>query len=194
MEDYGANHPVISYMASVSPLSEPIIKRYTIEDLYKAEVQATITGATTFYLPPKTLLPITPAGEKFMFGDDKNLKLAGNVAPIYPPFPFNESLTPVLPPYGPEEMKVIAALKHHTMPVGYRPYVASPAMQKAVERLSLSINTIKEYQASPSTFAASIQGLDRHETQALASGNAHRIDAAMRGTIDWVRIPNGAQF
>src|SRR6266480_5722016 len=40
-------------------------------------------------------------------------------------------------------------------------------------------------------FAASIQGLDHHETQALASGNSHRIHAAMRGVIDWVRIANG---
>src|SRR5579871_1864058 len=107
MEDYGADHPVISYMASVSPVSDPTIQRHTIGDLYKPEVQATVNGATTFYIPPKKLLPITPAGEKFMVGDDKNIKLVGD-APIFPPFPFNESLTPVLPPYGPEEKKAIA--------------------------------------------------------------------------------------
>jgi hypothetical protein len=134
MKDYGADHPLISYMASVSPVSEPIIERHTIGDLYKAEVQATVTGATTFYLPPKKLLPITPAGEKFMISDDKSIKVVGH-APIFPPFPFNESLTPVLPPYGPEEMKAIATLKDHTKPVGYRPYSASSAMQRTVESL-----------------------------------------------------------
>jgi hypothetical protein len=120
----------------------------------------------------------------------ESIKLVGD-APAFPAFPFNQSLAPVLSPYGPEEIKAITVLKDHTKPAEYRPYSASPAMQKAVESLSLNLHVTKAYQASPSAFAASIQGLDHHETQALASRNPHRIHAAMRGVLNWVRIPSG---
>ncbi|SRR5947207_4694131 len=143
-KDYGPDHPVINYMASVSPVSEAIIRRHTIKDLYEAEIQATVTGATTFYLPPKELLPITSDGEKLMIGDNnKSIKIVGDV-PIFPPFPFNHSLTPVSPPYGPDEMKAVATLKDHTKPIEYKPYSASLAMQRAVESLSLSLHATNE--------------------------------------------------
>ena len=187
--DYGPNHPVVDYLAPMSPLSDASIRRYIISDLFKVEVKNTITAASTFYLPPKKLLQLTPLVETFLksgdtwkFSDIKEIQM-------FPPNPFNPSLAQITPPYGPADVKAIKDLDIHTTPPQFIPYSASLAMQKAVESIYLNQDILRTFRKSPSAFAASIEGLEPHETEALSSRNAERINVAMQGNISPVRLP-----
>ncbi|KAF8252520.1 hypothetical protein K440DRAFT_650847 [Wilcoxina mikolae CBS 423.85] len=167
-QDYGPSHPVINYVAAVSPLAEPTIQRYTISDLFKDSVKACISGVSTFYLPPKELLPITDVGEKLILdlGTDK----AALQVKTYPPLPYCP-LSTGQQPYGPYEKAVIERIKDHTTPADYRPYNTSQAMYKALERLYLDPEAVKKYRRDPEGFAAAFEGLKENEAQALKSGN-----------------------
>jgi len=52
-------------------------------------------------------------------------------------------------------------------------------MQKAVENLVLDLDTVKIYKASPTSFAASTQGLQPHAKEIRASGRSDVIDYFM---------------
>ncbi|KAK5994758.1 hypothetical protein PT974_03141 [Cladobotryum mycophilum] len=82
--------------------------------------------------------------------------------------------------YGKRENKIIAALGSYTIPVEYRPYDASPAMQATVERLSVNLEAQKAYMESPEKIIRSIEGLLEHEVKVLVSGSIHDIYSAMR--------------
>ncbi|WP_224753822.1 SAM-dependent methyltransferase [Paenibacillus terricola] len=54
LEDiYGADHTVIHYIGSRYPGIDPLIGEHTIGSLRDPETQTTVTGISTFYLPPK---------------------------------------------------------------------------------------------------------------------------------------------
>lgn len=179
----------MDYLAPISPLSDASIRRYAISDLRKEEVRNSITASSTFYLPPKKLLTVTPRGEKLLGGGDRWRIAAIKDAQIYPPYPFNPSLARVTPPYGPAEVKAIEEIDSHTTPPQYIPYSASSAMQKAAESISLNLDILRTFRKSPSTFAASIEDLEPHETEALSSGNVNKIEVALHGNTTAVRLP-----
>jgi hypothetical protein len=179
----------VDYLAPISPLSDASIRRYAISDLLKVEVKSSITACSTFYLPPKKLLQLTPRGVTLLSGGDGWQIAAISDPQIFPPYPFNPSLARVAPPYGPTEVKIIEEIDSHTTPPQYIQYSASSAMQKAVESISLNLDILRTFRKSPSAFAASIGGLEPHETEALSSGTAYRIEAAMHGNTSVVRLP-----
>lgn len=162
-------------MAAISVLGSPTINRFTVSDMYKPEVKKEITPASTLYIPPKDLLPVSLAGEMIIVGHH-----AGpDEAPKFPPLPIHHYLGPEPDSYGEQETRAVAALKHHVTPADYRRYSASPAMQMAVESFTLDPEILKAYQESPSAFAASIPGLLDREAKALASGSPTVINDAM---------------
>lgn len=56
LEDlYGADQAVVNYVGSRYPGVEPQIDRQTIASLRDPQVQARVTGISTFYLPPRTV-------------------------------------------------------------------------------------------------------------------------------------------
>jgi hypothetical protein len=179
---------VVDYKAAMSPLAKPSITKYTVSELYNAEALRNISSISTFYIPPKEFLPLAPYAEKLVFGGHKQAVAVSRDVQVFPALGPTISFGPVPPAYGPAETKAIAAIKTHTVPPQYKLYSASPAMQKAVESLSLSLKALKRYQASPSIFAASTQGLNPHEQRALASGSPAKISAVMRGDFDEVII------
>lgn len=73
----------MNYVAAVSPLAEPTIQRHTISELFKDSVKASISGVSTFYIPPKELLPLTAAGKKLIL--DLNTDKAAVQVKTYPP-------------------------------------------------------------------------------------------------------------
>ncbi|KAE9376382.1 hypothetical protein N431DRAFT_462219 [Stipitochalara longipes BDJ] len=181
IQEYGPDHPLVNYQAAISPLSEASIGRHIVSDLRKAEVQESVTGASTFYIPPKTVLQVTPQGAKLVSESDELPTYLSKDVPVFPPFPFNQSLAPIAPAYSSAERKAIEELDNHITPLEYRKYNASSAMQKTVESISFSLDTIKKFRESPSAFASSIEELEPHEIDALSTGSGERIDAAMQG-------------
>jgi hypothetical protein len=172
--EYGGSHPVVNYKAAISPLAEPTIQRYTVADLSKADVQKTIDTTSTFYIPPKTLLPIADTAA---ITDAAWMSRASQLA-LPPLWADPSQATPSL--YGPWEKEVVARAEPHARPTGYQAYGASAAMQAAVEKLSLDPEGLAAYTASPEAFAKSFDGLLPREAAALAGGDPNRIYAAMR--------------
>lgn len=158
----------MNYVAAVSPLAEPTIQRYTISELFKDSVKSSISGVSTFYIPPKELLPLTAAGEKLIL--DLNTDKAAVQVKTYPPLPYCP-LSTGQQAYGAYEKSVIEKIKNHTTPAGYKPYQTSRAMHKALERLYLDPEMVKKYRRDPEGFAAAFEGLKENEAEALRSGN-----------------------
>ena len=57
---YGPDHPVINYVGSRYPGIDPVVDHHTVSSLRSPEVQATVTGISTFYLAPKDVSPVDP--------------------------------------------------------------------------------------------------------------------------------------
>ncbi|KAE8156100.1 hypothetical protein BDV40DRAFT_91922 [Aspergillus tamarii] len=172
LQEYGEGHPVINYKAAISPFSSPTIQRYIISELSNPEVQKTVDACSTFYIPPKALLPISDTATLV------SLDKSGSV-PLSPPLwwdPLNTS-APTL--YGPKEAEVISNEGNHSPPEGYRRYSASPAMQKTVEQLVLDPNALEVYKRSPEVYTTSVHGLEPHEAKALASAKEGTIFSTM---------------
>ncbi|KAI1360941.1 hypothetical protein F5Y08DRAFT_316130, partial [Xylaria arbuscula] len=173
--EYGVDHPIINYKAAVSPLAQSTIQRYTIGALSTADVQGTIDSTSTFYIPPKTLLPVT------------NLDIVADTFNVSRPIQFTHPPLWADPNmdiprlYGMPENEVIARAESHTPPAEYQPYAATPAMQKLMEKLSLDPEYREKYLASPTAVTQSVEGLDKHEITALSRGDPALIHCTMCG-------------
>lgn len=64
LKDYGPDHTVVHYTASQYTHIKPRCDYYTVGDIQEPEVAQKITGISTFYLPPKIMLPSTEEGSK----------------------------------------------------------------------------------------------------------------------------------
>ena len=159
---------------------QPVIDRLTVGDLHNPDVRKRITPSSTLYFPPKELKPLNSfARELIARGKTTEQQLANAVFPEYPHYDL-AGKNPLDSAYTEYSKKAIAALAGRTISPRYLAHSASPAMQRAVEEIALSLDTREIYLRSPATFAGSISGLRDVEREALASGDFFQIDAAMK--------------
>ncbi|UTW64090.1 hypothetical protein KFE98_08110 [bacterium SCSIO 12741] len=107
-EIYGKDYDVIHYIASRYPTLDPLIERYSLEELHRPENQAGITGLSTFYLAPKEVVPTNEqvARELGVLKEGQQL--------ITPTSPLRE-----IGLYGPREMKAFDAFADFSIPGSY---------------------------------------------------------------------------
>jgi hypothetical protein len=56
-EIYGEHYEIIHYIGSRYPTIEPLIEIYPLSELHNPDNQAKITGLSTFYVPPRDVVP-----------------------------------------------------------------------------------------------------------------------------------------
>lgn len=167
---------MVNYFGSMSPIMKSVIDRLTIGDLYKPEVRERVTSTSTFYFPPKEQLPFSDyVREVVAQGEATEEQLENMLFPIHPLYQLVGS-DPLPAAYTEYAKKAIAALPNQTVSSMFR---ASPAMQKAMERISLSSEVLETYLRDPVTHAMGIEGLTDAEREALASGDFWQINAVM---------------
>jgi len=169
---YSPDQVVTHYVGSRYPGVEPLIARHTIAELREPAVQATVTGLSTFYLPPvRTALP-----------DYEVLRELGLLKP-------GQTLKPpagplrVIDRYGARERKAFADFARFRVPQGYH-WQDDTAAARFVLALRDDPLLRSRYQSDP---AAAVQGwqggeLTPREQALLASRDAGQVQLAAKGT------------
>jgi len=160
---------------------QPVIDRLTVCDLYTPGVRERITPSSTLYFPPKESKVLSSfANELIALGKTTKEQLENGVFPQQPLYQL-VGTNPIPSAYTEYAKSAITALANRTISTRYPAYCASPAMQKAIEDISLNLDILEIYLRSPASFAESISGLKDVERAALASGDFSQIDTAMKG-------------
>ncbi|KAH8104760.1 tetrapyrrole methylase [Cristinia sonorae] len=177
-KEYGADHPVVHYVAAMMPHQDPIMDKWTVGQLRTSDIANQVTGISTFYIPPKARAPAVQS-----IVDALQLLPAGVSADrytqVYPPNRW-ESNVPTLPAYGPAEQKVIEKIAEHTVPADYQHLEASTAMIDVMTKLALDPAVLSKYKTDHADFAQSIPGLSDKERAALTSGDTWVLRASMK--------------
>ncbi len=115
LADYGADHPLVHYVAAQFAIARPVIEWYRVSDLQRPEIAKRITGISTFYLPPKLLRQSNAAMAKKL-----GLRLLPTPAYTGPFAPGK--------PYSQRDRDAVAALATHTTPKNYKKTRCSDAL------------------------------------------------------------------
>lgn len=136
------------YIASIIPLTEPTMDKYTIAELRNLDAQTKITPISTFYLPPKELLKphvevaamlgILKAGSDIMPAHHLSVKLTE-------PDRITENA------YHEFDAAAIAQIQSHVTPAPYRALSISPAMEDLMTILALDPMALTAYKDKPGT-------------------------------------------
>lgn len=177
---YCPEHTVIHYIANILPFVEPTIDKYTIAELRDAETQKKITGISTFYLPPKSLLGTVEemAAKLGLVSPGKEVKM-----PHYPAVRFMERHdSPADAGYEGLERSAIKEIETHLAPQGYKATCISPAMADLMTKLALDPKALAEYKQDPALYIEHTPGLTPLEMQAMKLGKQGTILRVMKGS------------
>lgn len=107
-ECYGEDYEVTHYIGSRYPTIDPLIQTYRLDELHAPAVQSEITGLSTFYLPPRDVVPTDPrtAEDLGILGPGQRL--------VTPASPLRE-----IDAYGPREMAAFTAFDQFRIPPSY---------------------------------------------------------------------------
>ncbi len=119
---YGPDYPVTHYIASRYPTIEPLIETYTLEQLHNPDTQMSITGLSTFYLPPKTAAQADQElmRELGLLKDGQTVRNAGQ--------PLRE-----ITRYTHREMEAFRDFAHFSVPNGYQWQAETPASRFLIQ-------------------------------------------------------------
>ncbi|KAJ3812197.1 tetrapyrrole methylase [Lentinula lateritia] len=177
-KEYGADHPVVHYIAAMLPHEDPVTDQWTIGQLREPEFYKRVGGVSTFYIPPKERKEINVdiiRELKFL----PEGKVPDTRTQIYPPNQW-EPEVPTVPAYGSNEHAAIAQLDAHSPPEQYQPLATSKAMTDVMTRLALDPKALAEYKADHRAFAQSVPDLTANERTALEIGDSWAFRCAMK--------------
>ncbi|KAJ4470804.1 tetrapyrrole methylase [Lentinula aciculospora] len=178
-KEYGADHPVVHYIAAVLPYEDPVTDKLTIGQLHDPRVAKQVTGISTFYIPPKE----TKCVNVDMM---RRLDLLSHGIPIKQLsfFPSNKwapaNSVPDVVAYGPADQAAVVKLNTHKVPEQYPALATSKAMTDIMTKLALDPRILTEYKADTQAFVHSVPDLTLVEKKALELGNLGAIRCAMK--------------
>lgn len=106
---YSHDYKIIHYIASRYPTIPPLIQTYHIGELHNQEIQSTITGISTFYLPPRDVVQThrQTAIDLGLITADQTL--------VVPASPMRD-----ISSYGAREMTAFNAYQNFSIPRSYK--------------------------------------------------------------------------
>lgn len=171
IELYGPEYKITHYIGSRYPTIEPLIEVYALKDLHNPEVQSTITGISTFYIPPRDIVPTDAqtARDLGLLKDGQKL--------VIPKSPLRD-----IGQYGQRELKAFKAFKTFSIPKSYSWQEMTPGSNFLIE-LRYDVALQKLYQADPLAALDDprFQNLSDKERSLLASRDSGAIQVAARG-------------
>lgn len=168
---YGKDYPVTNYIGSRYPGVEPTIEVYTLEQLHRPDIQSKVTGISTFYLAPKTVVPANLAMMERL-----GMATAGTV--LKPP----EQPLRQIDRYGPREMAAFEQFAQFKVPRGYH-WQEDTAAARFILALTEDPDLQQAYQQDPmGTLTRNrFPGLSDREKALLLSREAGAVQLAAKG-------------
>ncbi len=169
---YGPDQVVTHYVGSRYPGIEPLIARHTIAELREPSVQATVTGLSTFYLPPVRAAAV----------DEKVLRELGLLKPGQHLKPQGGPLR-VIDRYGARERKAFTDFAKFRVPQGYH-WQEDTTAARFVLALRDDPALRLRYEDDPEATVRNWQGgtLAPREQALLASRDSGQVQLAAKGT------------
>lgn len=169
---YGPDQEVVNYVGSRYPGIDPLIARHTITELREPSIQATVTGLSTFYLPPV----LAPVADQAVLRELGLLKPGQTLKPATSPLR-------VIDRYGARERKAFADFARFRVPQGYH-WQEDTAAARFVLALREDPGLRGRYQRDP---AAAVQdwsagALTPRDRALLSSRDGGQVQLAAKGT------------
>ena len=170
-EVYGSGHTVVNYVASRYPGIEPLADTRPLAAFRDPDVQAKVTGISTFYLPPKEAAP----------ADEEMLTRLG----LLPPGATVRATTSPLREidrYGPRELKAFDAFARFRVPAGYHWQEDTAAARFALalrEDRDLRERYVRDPAGAVATWGAA--SLDHRERDLLGRRDPGALQIAAKG-------------
>ncbi|HEX8082355.1 MAG TPA: SAM-dependent methyltransferase [Jatrophihabitans sp.] len=169
---YGPDQVVTHYVGSRYPGIEPLIAGHTIAELREPSVQASVTGLSTFYLPPVQVAAV----------DERVLRELGLLKP-------GQHLKPAAGPlrvidrYGARERKAFTDFAKFRVPQGYH-WQSDTAAARFVLALRDDPELRVRYQDDPVATVRGWQGgtLTPRDQALLSSRDGGQVQLAAKGT------------
>jgi hypothetical protein len=169
-ETYGPDQEVINYIGSRYPGAEPVKDRHTINSLRHPKVQATITGISTFYIPP------AKAGQS-----DPDMLL--RLGLLKPGQNIRHSASPlrIIDKYGPKERKAFHDFARFDIPAGYH-WQEDTAAARFILALREDGQLRTNYRLNPrAAMSQWAGGLSENERRRLSLREAGAMQLAAKG-------------
>lgn len=168
---YGPAYPVTHYIGSRYPTIEPLIEIYQLSDLHDPAQQAKITGLSTFYLPPRDVVPSDPhtVRDLGILKDGQQL--------VTPKSPLRE-----IGQYGARERRAFQEFARFRIPPSYKWQAETEASNFLIElRFDTKLQDLYSQQPLVALDDARFAGLSDRERALLASRDSGAIQIACKG-------------
>ncbi|MBE7174025.1 MAG: hypothetical protein INR73_25855 [Williamsia sp.] len=174
---YGEDYPITHYIGSRYPTIDPLVDVFPLNKLHDPEVQTQITGLSTFYIPPRDVIP----------SDYKTVKDLGILQEgqhiVQPKSPLRE-----IGLYGHKEMKAFDAFANFSIPASYKWQYETGASDFLIElRFDTALQALYEKEPVKALDDPRFGQLTDRERALLASRDAGSIQVASKGA--YIRSP-----
>ncbi|MBE7171679.1 MAG: hypothetical protein INR73_13895 [Williamsia sp.] len=170
---YGEDYPVTHYIGSRYPTIDSLIEVYKLSALHDPEIQTKITGLSTFYIPPRDVIP-----SDYKTAKDLGILKEGQHI-IQPRSPLRE-----IGQYGPKEMKAFSAFAHFKIPASYKWQYDTAASDFLIQlRFDTALQNL--YQTDPLKALDDLRfrALSDRERALLVSRDSGAIQIASKGAF-----------
>lgn len=171
IEHYGPDYQIVHYIGSRYPTIAPLIEKHCLKDLHDPRIQATITGISTFYLPPRDVVPT----DRQMALELGLLKQGQHL--VTPTSPLRE-----IGQYGPRELAAFDAYRRFAIPTSYRWQGETAASDFLIElRLDIALQELYRRDPAKALDDPRFARLSERERQLLASRDSGALQVAAKG-------------
>jgi hypothetical protein len=168
---YGDDYAITHYIGSRYPTINPLIEVYKLSSLHNPEIQAKITGLSTFYIPPRDVIPT-----HYQTAKDLGIIEEGQQI-IVPKTPLRE-----IGLYGPREMKAFNAFANFRIPASYKWQAETEASKFLIElRFDTSLQKLYESDPVEALKDERFKNLSDRERMLLSSRDSGSIQVASKG-------------
>lgn len=170
---YGDDYPITHYIGSRYPTIDPLIEIYKLSELHHPEIQTKITGLSTFYIPPRDVIPTH-------YGTAKDLGVITEGQHIVPPkSPLRE-----IGQYGPKEKKAFDAFASFRIPPSYKWQYETEASNFLIElRFDTALQKLYEQDPLKAVEDGRFKKLSDRERSLLVSRDSGAIQIASKGSF-----------
>lgn len=170
-EIYGEDYPITHYIGSRYPSIDPTIEVYSLKELHNPEVQVKITGISTFYIPPRDVIPTDYKTALDLGIIEKGQKL------VTPKTPLRE-----IGLYGHREMKAFDSFTNFKIPSSYK-WQANTAASNFLIELRFDTELQQLYRKDPIAALNDqrFKNLSDKERSLLVSRDSGAIQIAAKG-------------
>ncbi len=169
---YGEDYSITHYIGSRYPTIDSLIEVYKLSELHNPEIQTKITGLSTFYIPPRDVIPA-----HYQTAQDLGLVKDGQHL-VPPKSPLRE-----IGQYGPKEMKAFDAFASFRIPPSYKWQYETAASDFLIQlRFDTSLQNLYEQDPITAVEDERFKNLSDREKVLLVSRDSGAIQIASKGS------------